>query len=618
MCGILGWLGDIAPADHLRFGAALDSIAHRGPDDQGVFADGNILLGHRRLAILDLSSAGHQPMVEPESGAVLTYNGEIYNYLELRTELEAKGHRFRSGSDSEVLLRGLIEWGDAVLPRLNGMFAFAFWDPRRRNLLVARDRFGVKPLYYRLGQEGFAFASEPKALLSLFPAHRQVAKDVLLQFLGNNLLHSSGDSFYQGIHLLQPAHFGIVRSGDRQLTTAQYWNYPSDSPNETDPATAVEEFDALFTDSVRLRLRSDVPVGLTLSGGLDSTGILAAANRISDRSLISFTSVYSEKDQGELSWAKAATEGGKSSLVAVAAPPDQWLETMQKITWHMDAPGYSPAVYPLWFLMQRARQDKVIVLLEGQGADEALAGYPQYAALALIDSWSKNASIGSRLRETGERLGGLADTFTWPWTLAWLARELSPTALRWYRHRQGMSSLLRSGVTIPADAMPPTGQGDRVTQRLLQDHSRNILPGLLHYGDAISMAHGIESRHPFMDYRLVEWMFRMPTAIRSRADETKWVLREYLRKHGQKRIGDRKDKKGYPTPVASWLIGEQALQVEDILLKRPSLLHEWVDPAKVRALLDRNKHGSQTASHHLYKLLSTHMWLDRCIDGAAP
>jgi asparagine synthase (glutamine-hydrolysing) len=618
MCGILGWLGDIAPSDHARFGGALDSIAHRGPDDQGVFAGPNILLGHRRLAILDLSLAGHQPMVEPETGAVLTYNGEIYNYLELRAELEIKGHRFRSASDSEVLLRGLIEWGYAVLSRLNGMFAFAFWDPRERRLLVARDRFGVKPLYYRLGPEGFAFASEPKALLSLFPVHRQVAEGVLQQFLGNNLLYANGESFYQGIHLLEPAHFGVYGHGDRQLKTREYWTYPVGTPVEIDPATAVEEFDALFTDAVRLRFRSDVPVGLTLSGGLDSTGILAAANRISDRPLVSFTSVYSETERGELNWAKAATEGGKSSLVAVAAPPDRWLETMQKITWHMDAPGYSPAVYPLWFLMQRARNDKVIVLLEGQGADEALAGYPQYAALALIDSWSKNASMGNKLRESQERLGGLADTFTWRWTLAWLARELSPSALRWHRGRTGMSSLLRPGVTIPADVAPEHEARDRVTQRLLQDHSRNILPGLLHYGDAISMAHGIESRHPFMDYRLVEWMFRMPTAIRSRATETKWVLREYLRKHGQQRIGDRKDKKGYPTPVASWLTGEQARQVEDILLNRQSLLHDWIDPAKVRALLDRNKHGSLTASHHLYKLLSTQMWLDRCIDGATP
>lgn len=616
MCGILGWFGRHGVDDVERFGAALDLLSHRGPDDRGVFVTQGVLLGHRRLSILDLSPAGHQPMVEPESGAVIVFNGEIYNHVELRAELEGLGHRFAGQSDTEVLLHALIEWGEGALPRLNGMWAFAFWQPAKQRLLLARDRFGVKPLYYLDGEAGLAFASEPKALLALFPEHRAVSEPALLDFLGNNLLYARGESFYQGIHVLPPAHYAICEISTGKLRLSRYWDYPANADEALSAEDAVVQFDALLTDAVRLRLRSDVPVGLTLSGGLDSTSVLAAASPYSAKPLTCFTSIYSEGEMDELPWAKLASDAVHAPLIAVSAPQADWLHALCKVVWHMDGPGYSPAVYPLWHLMQRARTEGVPVLLEGQGADEALAGYPQYAVLELLDYLSGRSGQRRSLEGAGARMRALSRTFSLRWTLAWSARELSPALLRWHRRRVGFESLMRKGVILPQlSEHLERKDDDPVRQRLLADHSLTILPGLLHYGDAVSMAHGVEARNPFMDYRLVEWMFRLPTKHRFIHNETKWVLREYLRAHGQPLIGNRPDKKGYPTPVGKWLATEQGREIERLLLDRHSMLHQWCDPDKIRRLIEQNRQGVVAAEHHLYKLVSTQLWLTECIEG---
>lgn len=615
MCGIFGWLGRHTDEDRSRFDAALDLLAHRGPDDRGVFAAPGILLGHRRLSILDLSPTGHQPMVEPASGATLVFNGEIYNHIELRTELENMGHQFSGHSDTEVLLHALIEWEEQALPRLNGMWAFAFWQPTRQRLMLARDRFGVKPLYYRIGRDGLGLASEPKALLAFFPEHRKVSEQSLLDFLGNNLLYARGESFYQGIHVLPPAHYAFYELGAGTLHLSRYWDYPGNTDDGLSADEALAQFDTLFTDAVRLRLRSDVPVGLTLSGGLDSTGVLAASSAYSIQPLTCFTSVYSEGESGELPWAQLASDAIHAPLIPVSAPQEDWLHTMRKVAWHMDGPGYSPAVYPLWHLMQRARAEGVPVLLEGQGADEALAGYPQYAVLELLDYLSGKSSQSRSWAGMDARTRALRRTFSLRWALAWAAREMSPSLLRWHRRRVGFESLMHPGIKLPSPPETPhQNGGDPVRQRLLADHSLTILPGLLHYGDAISMAHSVEARNPFLDYRLVEWMFKLPNRLRFNRHETKWVLREYLRAHGQPAIGNRPDKKGYPTPVGKWLISERR-EIEQLLLERPSPLHAWCDKSKVRRLIEQNARGVLAAEHHLYKLVSTQLWLNECIEG---
>lgn len=615
MCGILGWIGSHRPEDAARFGDALDRMVHRGPDDRGVHASAGAMLGHRRLSIIDLSPTGHQPMVDADSGATLVFNGEIYNHVELRNELTNLGHRFVGCSDTEVLLRALLEWGTGALSRLNGMWAFALWQPTEKNLLMARDRFGVKPLYYRTGPEGHAFASEPKALLELFPAHRAVNRTALADFLVNNALYRGGTSFYEGIHSLPAAHFAIFNARSGKLRIERFWEYPT-ADRVIRSEDAIEEFADLFDDAVRLRLRSDVPVGITLSGGLDSTAVLAAASRHVTRPVSCFTSVYSAEQSGELEWAQRAVRSTASPLIAVPAPRDDWLGVMREVSWHMDGPGYSPAVYPLWCLMKQARESGVPVLLEGQGADEALAGYPQYAVLDFL-ACLRGSYAGQRsFQSLWRRFTAMRATFSLRWSAAWLLRESFPALIALHRQRTGFESLLRSGVKLPAATIETAkAAGDPVRTRLLADHSQAILPGLLHYGDAISMAHSVEARHPFMDFRLVEWMFRLPTPLKLADGETKWVLREYLRARDQAVIGNRRDKKGYPTPVGAWLASPGGREVDAILLRDNSLLHEWCDPKKVRRLIDNNRRGVIGAEHHLYKLLSTQMWLQTCIEG---
>jgi asparagine synthase (glutamine-hydrolysing) len=264
--------------------------------------------------------------------------------------------------------------------------------------------------------------------------------------------------------------------------------------------------------------------------------------------------------------------------------------------------------------MRMARSEGVPVLLEGQGADEALGGYPQYAILELLD-YMKGATEPRRPRGIYSRVAGMRGTFSAQWAIAWLAREVWPRLLGWHRSRVGFQSLLRAGTRLPQPEQNPVFEGkDPVRRRLLADHSRDILPGLLHYGDAISMAHSVEARDPFLDYRLVEWMFRLPTSFKLCNGETKWVLREFLRSNGMRSIGDRRDKKGYPTPTGAWLASEQGRELESSLVEKSSPLHEWIEPRKLNTLFDMHRNGAIAAEHHLYKLVSAQMWIDRCIN----
>ena len=623
MCGILGWCGRHEPKDAERFGTALDQLAHRGPDDRGVFDDHDVLLGHRRLSIIDLSSGGHQPMRDPGTGAVIVFNGEIYNYLELRSQLEGHGHTFRTQSDTEVLLRAYLQWGVSALNLLNGMWSFAVWQPEQRRLFVARDRFGIKPFYFTRSQDRFAFASEPKALLALFPELRRPDEVAVYKFLAEGLLYTEGRSFYEGIHTLPPAHYGEYAAQNGQFRTTRYWNYPQGVTSPAlDPHDAIKEFSDLFEDAVRLRTRSDVPVGVTLSGGLDSTAVLAAAMHHTPGERVCFTSVYSEHERGEAVWARLAAAPYGTSPVEVEAPKKAWLETLQQIAWHMDGPGYSPAVYPLWHLMREARTRGVPVLLEGQGADEALGGYPQYAVIAFLNMF-KHAADAAAWRSMFRAWSRLCATFTPRWVILWMLRESFPWLVSFNRRRAGAYMALTDDFkdtvekrlaeygTVSAELS--TAASEPSARRMVEDHSRNVLPGLLHYGDAISMAHGVESRLPFMDFRLVEWLFSKGDAAKVREGETKWVLREYLRHAGQGRIADRKDKQGYPTPIERWLADHHGAVVREILLGQSSRIVRFCDARSMKRLLNLHLAGRPGVGNHLYRLVSAELWLRQCV-----
>jgi asparagine synthase (glutamine-hydrolysing) len=616
MCGIVGTIGGDPGLAAARGPDALKVIAHRGPDDEGVWSDGRAWLGHRRLAIIDLSPGGHGPMVHQASGVVITFNGEIYNYIELRAELQAAGHRFHTESDTEVLLAGYLEWGSECLGRFNGMWSFLIWDPRDQTAFFARDRLGVKPFYFTHRDGALSFASEPKAILALHPELRRVDEAALYGFLAEGQLYTGDRSFYEGIKVLPAGHYGTFAPGSSEPKIHKFWAPPSDTVDGADYGESLQRFSDLLQDSVKLRMRSDVPVGFTLSGGLDSSAVLQAAVSVDSKGkgkLRAYTSVYDTPPGSpvidERRWASLmAGKYERVELDQVVARDEDWLDILDRVIWHMDGPGYSPAVFPLWRIMERARATGVPVLLEGQGADELLGGYPQYAALALWDLLRRR-----QLSPFRRGFRAYSQTFTGRMLSLWLIRERLPFLVRANRRRVGSLGVLEPEFARRHGSASSTRPAGTVNGRLRADLTRDILPGLLHYGDAISMAHSIESRLPFLDYRLVEFASSLPGEFKVGQGESKRILRDHLRTVHLQEIAARTDKKGYPTPADDWLRAHDGAVLRSALLAPDAPIRAYCRPERMERLIRHHAAGRAGAGNHLYRLLATEMWLKKCI-----
>jgi asparagine synthase (glutamine-hydrolysing) len=619
MCGIVATIGIDRKIIEARGPDALRVMAHRGPDDEGSWLDDHAWLGHRRLSIIDLSAAGHQPMVHESSGLVITFNGEIYNYLELRAELELAGHRFTTKSDTEVLIVAYLEWGEACLTRLNGMWSFLIWDPRRRKAFFARDRMGVKPLYFSRAAGGLSVASEPKALITLHPDLRAVDEAALFAFLAQGQLYTGARSFYDNIEVVPAGHYGTFEPGAASPIIRRYWTPPVASDDGLDYRESVERFSSLLEDSVRLRMRSDVPVGFTLSGGLDSSAVLQAATSVAESEgerLQAFTSVYANppgtKVIDERRWAAlVAGKYERVDLKEVAAGDTDWLNVLGRIVWHMDGPGYSPAVFPLWKIMAGARASGVPVLLEGQGADELLGGYPQYAALALWDSLFR-LHFGAFSRD----FRSYGRTFSARLLTLWFARERLSFVKEAYRRKVGSLGTMNPEFVRRFNGKSQARPSTTVNGRLEADLTRDILPGLLHYGDAISMAHAIESRLPFLDYRLVEFASSLPGDFKVGRGQTKRILRDHLRSVQLPEIASRRDKLGYPTPADEWLRANDGAILRRALLSPDAVIRAYCNSRALERLIDHHVTGGRGAGNHLYRLLTTEIWLKTCIEAA--
>lgn len=617
MCGIAGVIGSNAPDTGLRLEHALASIAHRGPDGQGMWNDVAAHLGHRRLAIIDLSQAGAQPMIDPESGMVIVFNGEIYNHREIRAELETKGHIFRSTSDTETLLKGYIEWGENVVDRCNGMWAFVIWEPKTKRAFASRDRFGVKPFYYSHKRGTFSFASEPKALHILYPSLARADATHIVDLVVESRTHMGPQTFFSDILALPPGHSATFDTAADRLEVRRYWDYPTDREAAPSSADGDAEFAALFDDAVRLRFRSDVPIGLTLSGGLDSSAILASSSSQHITPARTYTSVYSETQRGEYSWAERAANYASLQVEAVQASIDDWEARIESVVHHMDSPGYSPAVLPLWSIMERARAEGVPVLLEGQGADELLGGYPQYMAAGAIENIRQGDLAGF-----GRQVGGLRSMSSLYWATTWLARIAFPRAANYatraQRRRLIDPDLLgRWRERGPLEAQEKdcassdsrgAGRYPPVHEALWRDHSSDILPALLHYGDAISMAHGIESRLPFMDYRLVEWVFRRQSDL-LREGKSKSHVRNYLERRGYSAIANRADKVGYVVPMLDWWNTVGHLTLQEMIADPGAEIWSVFNRSEVEKLATRAGTGSHRHLFHIYKIVTTGIWL---------
>jgi asparagine synthase (glutamine-hydrolysing) len=625
MCGIVGLIAK--PGSNASLERAVEVLAHRGPDDNGIWVQEPIVLGHTRLKILDLTEAAHQPMRTPDGRYALSFNGEIYNYLELRGELASLGHEIVSTGDAEVILHAFEQWGTECVSHFNGMWAFAIWDREERRLFCSRDRFGVKPFYIAESRYGFAFASEIKALLAVDPDLAEPNEAAIYRFLSTGLLDEDDSTFFRRVRQLPASHSMFVdANGD--ATVFRYYDVADGALDRTiDLATAPAELRELMTDAVRLRLRADVQVGTCLSGGMDSSTIVGLAGSLMERRISSFTSVYPGTDSDESDFARAASELYSTDAHWVEPRKGDFFGVLPSLVWHQDEPTSAPGLYSQWHVMKLAHGN-VKVLLDGQGGDEILAGYlgyyAEYTAALMQDAARGKAGAYRRLRgeydEIRVQLGGrdpvraaaLARTPEWAKQAYRVARRVGPG-------RDRLIDPAFAAAHAPTTHRPitPRGMRDPLNSTLLDSLVRATIPALLHYEDRNSMAFSIEARTPFLDYRLVEFCLAAPYEAKIRGWETKVLLREAMADILPKSILERRDKKGYPTPMAAWLREGLMPTTREILLSAEARGRGLLVPEGVAAMLD--EHESGRADHHwlIWRLLTLELWYRTFIDSHA-
>jgi asparagine synthase (glutamine-hydrolysing) len=569
MCGIVGAIGGDPRARAAQVQRGVAALRHRGPDGDGLYHDDHVSLGHTRLSIIDRTVASDQPMIDEATGCVLVFNGEIYNYVELRDEL-AGAHHFRSAGDTEVLLRAYLEWGPDALDHLNGMFAFALWDPRGAGrLLLARDRMGEKPLHVASNGDTLWFASEVKALRAAGVAATRADAGAVFSFLALGDVADPAGTFFADVEQLRGGELLAVGPG-RHQARRRYWAPPRPVVAAVDPARGAREaaataeaFAELFTDSVRLRLRSDVPLGTSLSGGLDSSAVLATLRQLRPSGeLHAFTASFPGSPGDELARARGVAEGLGVTVHPVPLHGADLAAGLDELIDAQDGPVGSASVFAQHQVMAEAHRAGITVLLDGQGADETWLGYDTYSGCAAIDdlltghpgrarrrtrAWSA-ARGGTRLRPPWARYAGLVT----PPSL----RRLAVTAAG-----RGRADWLSAEYrTAHRDADPLAGLTGRASHpgRVGPDYARLdlerlLLPRLLQYADRNSMASSREVRLPFLDHRLVELAANTPFDLRVVDGWTKEPVRRHLEALGQGPTARRRDKLAYQPPHDEWM-----------------------------------------------------------------
>ena len=616
MCGINGIVMGprAAPRELARDIAAMNrALVHRGPDDDGEYLERGVALGFRRLAILDLSAAGHQPMCNEDRTLWLVFNGEIYNHLELRPRLRASGHVFRSRSDSEVILHAYEEWGEDCVQRFNGMWAFAIWDVKRQRLFASRDRFGVKPLVY-LEREGvFAFSSEIAGLRAAFTL-RRAHGGKLHDYLAFGYRSNDGQTFFDGIHELPPAHHLIVEGGRVRLR--RWWSLPDKKSAlpDVDQAAALR---GLLADAVRLRLRSDVPVALLQSGGLDSSAICALVNdEVATRgsaSVTAYTAVHPGHAYDESAKVALLMQGcPKIDSVLIEPRSGELAARLPQFVRAMQQPMASATSYAHWCVMQAVQAHGIKVILNGQGADEALAGYGRYiAGYRLLDLWlSAPGQVPAEMRAIASRLGlgvvqQLAQT-----AKAMLGRR---AASRWrgWVSEGGLRYLDAGFRQRHAARLPDTRM--HWSPSNLQSHLHAQLDHygfnqILHYEDQSAMSCGIEMRSPFVDWRVMSLAMSLPIASRFSLGVTKRVLRDAFADRLPAEIVHDHRKIGFATPFEQWAATPSFKAFVAELVVAPEFRHRsiWKGADLADALTGRR---SVPKDFPAWRFITTELWL---------
>lgn len=615
MCGIAGYIAHDGSANPVDVKRMTDAIAHRGPDDEGQWAEGPAGIGHRRLAIIDLSDAGIQPMHSANGRYVITYNGEIYNFRELRAELEAMGRVFRSRTDSEVVLQAYEVWGADAIRRFNGMFAFAIWDRTAKQLFLARDRYGIKPLYYSQQGGRFAFASEHKAIIALPGFTRAMDNEALLEYFTFQNIFTDR-TLLKDIRMLPAGHYATMDGSDR-FTATRYWDFHFHEPEQALPADEYrEELDRLFQQAVKRQLVSDVEIGSYLSGGMDSGSITAIAARehpylktftcgfdLSSASGIELA--FDERAQAEAMSARFKTEHYECVLKA-----GDMERVLPKLAWHLEEPRVGQS-YPNYYAAKLARS-QVKVVLSGSGGDELFAGYP----------WRYYRAAGSTNFEQ------YIDQYYGFWQ-----RLVPNSALQklfapihndvkdvWTRDIfRDVFANHESTLDSPTDYI----------NHSLYFEAKTFLHGLLVVEDKLSMAHGLESRVPFLDNDLVDFAMQCPLSLKlnnlsavvrineneaiekrtsfSKTNDGKQILRDVMRRYIPADIANAV-KQGFSAPDASWFKGESIDFVRHSLLDGNAHIHRFLDKDVLRSLVDDHLEGRQNRRLFIWSLLNMEEW----------
>ncbi len=590
MCGITGTVREPGRTAELLL-AAEQAQSHRGPDGTGrrVMTSGrwDVGFGHQRLAIIDLTDEGAQPMVGPGGDNWITFNGELYNYVELRAQLKAEGVTFRTATDTEVIMAALKQWGvEKALSSFNGMWAFAWLDERTRTLVLARDRAGKKPLYMRWSREELSFASEMKGLLAITGGRYELDLEVAKAFLDQSLLDASPRTFVKGIESLPGGSYLTLDLDAAELrpVVREYWR-PSTTPGDdlrldaAGESALIQQVHDLFHDAVRLRLRSDVPVGLLLSGGVDSSAIATAVHAQkggADVAMLAAVSSDDRFDESRYVDIVARHLGHEVHKVHMDLGADEAFDLLERVTWHNDEPIGSFTTVAHYKLMEAAKQLGVTVVLSGQGADELLCGYKKYMAFH-IQSLVKQGRVFAGA-------GMLIDSLRNGTVMRQFNMQEARRYLPWARSRASESVLGEALKDLPR---VPVGMGGMTMQeRQALDVTSLSVPPLCHYEDRMSMAHGREIRLPFLDVRLMDLLIGLPTSLKLRDGWTKWLFRKATENELPREIAWRKDKQGFSLPQSVWLRGplrgrilelfsEDALVFQHGLLDRERLLAKY-------------------------------------------
>jgi len=618
MCGFVVALRLGAEEPDLRsiVGRMVNVIHHRGPDDEGTYFFGDVGMGFRRLSILDMSPLGHQPMLTDDGQVALVFNGEIYNYVELRAELEALGHRFKSSGDTEVLLHAYLEWGTDCVSRLNGMWAFVIHDRRNGKLFGSRDRFGIKPLYRYTGKACVILASEIKSIRASGLYQGGTNWPVAARYLLEERLDDTPGTFYTGIEQVEPATaFELTLDGRfRQWPFWSLEDVPAFSGNN--PA---HEFAALFEDAVRVHMRSDVPVGVHLSGGLDSTSIICASARLRGAAgatgpLMAFSYIAPEFDESK--YIAETIEQTGATLLRLATSPERLWSLLNEVLRFQDEPIYSMMPLVGYELMRLTADHGVKVILNGQGADETLGGYPTYFGDYWCDMLS-SGGIAATWREIGAFVA--AHGGTRPGIFLRQVRRVAQSRLgavtayrtlaRWNRRRQRLKNRWYSRhLTEQITEENHIGSDNRLNGALVYSIYRTPLPRILRVEDRNAMAHSIESRLPFLDYRLVELAFALPGDWRMRGPWNKYVLREAMRGRIPESVRGRVDKMGFPVPAGNWIAGALYEPMLDILNSRQVRERGIYNVDTIQLDLERHHNLEVDMSWDLFNVAQFEAW----------